>query len=87
MLLLMHWEFKTFSKPLDSELEFDKRPHPFKIFEEIEVPKMSNAEREKYDECLIESKNDISLAYYLLKNIDLSRSSRTAAKSCFIKFV
>ena len=48
---------------------------------------MSNAEREKYDKCLIESKNDIALAYYLLKNIDLSRSSRTAAKSCFIKFV
>ena len=83
----MHWEFKTFSKPLDFELEFDKRPHPFKNFEQIEVPKMSKAEREKYDECLVESKNDIALAYYLLKNIDLSRSSRTAAKSCFIKFV
>ena len=48
---------------------------------------MSKAEMEKYNECLVESKNDIALAYYLLKNIDLSRSSRIAAKNCFIKFV
>ena len=87
MLLLMHLEFKTFSKPFDSEMEFDRRPHPFKTFEEEEVPKMSYAERGKYDECLIESKNETALAYYLLKNSGLNLSSKAAAKSCFIKFV
>ena len=68
-------------KPLDLELEFSNRSHPFKKFEEIDLPKLINAEKTKYSECMIESKNEPALAYSLLKNNDLSRSSRAAAKS------
>ena len=73
--------FKILDKPLDLELEFNNRPHPFKQFEEIELPKLVNAEKTKYSKCLIESKNEPALAYFLLKNNDLSRSSRAASES------
>ena len=79
--------YLTFNKPLDFELEFDHRPHPFKTFEKLELPKLTNTERAIYSGCLIESKNDTALAFYLFKNGDLSRSSKAAAKSCFLKFV
>ena len=45
---------------------------------------MTNVDKEKYRECLIESKNNVALAYYLFKNNDLSRSSRAAAKSSLV---
>ena len=85
--LLRYWKFKTAEKVLDSELDFDKRPHPFKLFEEVELPKLTKTERSIYNEYLIESKNYLPLAYYLLKNNNLSRSSKAAAKSCFINFI
>ena len=75
------------NKPLDFELEFDCRPHPFKTFEMLEFPMLTITERTIYNLCLIESKNDSALAFYLYKNSDLSRSSKAAAKSCFLKFI
>ena len=87
MPLQKRWGFKISGKPLESELEFGRRRHPFKKFEEIELHKLTNAEKSRYSECLTESKNEPALAYYLLKNNDLSRSSRAAAKSWFAKFI
>ena len=60
---------KVSSKPLDFELEFDSRSHPFKMFEELELQNLTNADKSKYRECLIESKNNVALAYYLFKII------------------
>ena len=78
---------KISNKPLGFELEFNSRPHPFETFEIIELPKLESIDRARYYELLIESKNNSVLAYYLLKNKDLSCSSRAAVKSCFLKFV
>ena len=78
---------QNFNDPLDLEREFNDRPHPFKIFEESELPKLTNLERKRYNEWLMEAKNDTPLAFYLFKNNDLSRSSKIAAKSCFLKFI
>ena len=78
---------QAINDPLDLELEFNGRPHPFKVFEESELPKLLSLERKRYNECLMEAKNDAPLAFYLFKNNDLSRSSRIAAKSCFLKFI
>ena len=68
------------SRPLDFELDFHNRPHPYKINKELEVPKLIQAERSRYNECLIQANNNSSLAYYLFKNNDLSRSSRNSEK-------
>ena len=57
------------------------------MFEELELQNSTNTDKAKYKECLIKSKSNVALAYYLLKNNDLSRSSRAAAKSCFSKFI
>ena len=76
-----------FNKPLDFELEFSNRPHPFETFEMLELPKLANVDRTRYFECLVESKNSSALAYYLFKNSDMSCSSRSAARSCFLKFI
>ena len=84
---MIYSALKVSSKPLDFELEFDSRPHPFKMFEELELQNLTNADKAKYRECLIKFKNNVALAYYLFKNNDLSRSSRAAAKSCFSKFI
>ena len=84
---MIYSALKVTGKPLDFELEFDIRPHPFKMFEELELQNLTNADKAKYRECLIESKNNVALAYYLFKNNDLSRSSRAAAKSCFSKYI
>ena len=75
------------SRPLDFELDFHNRPHPFKIFEELEVPKLIQTESSRYSECLIQENNNSSLAYYLFKNNDLSRSSRNSAKGWYLKFI
>ena len=58
---MIYSALKVFSKPLDFELEFDSRPHPFKMFEELELQNLANADRAKYRECLIESKNNVHL--------------------------
>ena len=75
------------SKPLDFELAYDSRPHPFKMFEELELQNLTNTDKAIYRECLIESKNNVALAYYLFKNNDLGRSLRASAKGCFRKFI
>lgn len=80
-------KIRALSKPLDSELDFNSRPHPFKTFEETELPKLTNIEKSRYNECLIESKSNVALAYFLFKNNHLSRSSNAAARSCFVKFI
>ena len=84
---MIYSALKASNKPLDFELEFDSRPYPFKIFEELELQNLTNADKAKYRECPIKSKNNIVLAYYLFKNNYLSRSSRAAAKGCFSKFI
>ena len=48
---------------------------------------MTDDERGKYDEYIMEPKNEIALIYYLLKSVDLSRISMAAAKSCLLKLV
>ena len=35
----------NFNKPLDFELEFSNRPHPFETFEMFELPKLANVDR------------------------------------------
>ena len=53
----------------------------------LEFPKLANADRTRYFECLIESKNSSALAYCLFKNSDLSCSPKAAARGCFLKFI
>ena len=77
-------KFKVSNKHLGFELGFNSRPHPFKMFEEFELQNLTNADKAKYRECLIKSKNNIALAYYLFKNNYLSRSLRAAGKSCLV---
>ena len=74
-----------FKRPI--ELEFSSRPHPFKIFEMSELPNLESDQRTIYNNCLVESKNDSALAYYLFKNKDLSRSSKAAIKSWYLKLI
>ena len=85
--MMKMYEAKDSNKPLDFELEFNSRPHPFETFEIMEIPKLESIDRARYYELLIESKNNSALAYYLFKNNNLSRSSRAAVKSCFLKFI
>ena len=58
---MIYLALKVSSKPLDFELEFDSRPHPFKMFEEFELQNLVNADKAKYRECLIKSKNNVHL--------------------------
>ena len=76
-----------YNKPLDFELEFSNRPHPFETFEMLELPKLANVDRTRYFESLVKSKNSSVLAYYLFINSDFSCSPRAAAISCFLKFI
>ena len=76
-----------FDKPLDFELEFSSKQHPFEAFDMLELSLFVNVDRTRQFECLIESKNSPAFANYLFKNFDLSRSSEIAAKSCFLKFI
>ena len=52
-----------------------------------ELPNLESDQRTIYNNCLVESKNDSALAYYLFKNKDLSRSSKAAIKSWYLKFI
>ena len=77
---------QVINNPRDIELKFNVRPHPFKVFEESLLPKLLSLEM-RYNECLMEAKNDAPLALYLFKNNYLSCSSRITSKSCFLKFI
>ena len=45
---MIYSALKVSSKPLEFELEFDSRPHLFKMFEELELQILANADKAKY---------------------------------------